>query len=293
MSFLLISWWWGRSEASQSRVQAIIYNRVRDFRLYMRLFLLIFSGGRLVLRGGDEISVGLGILILVGAIAKSSQFLFHPWLPNAIEGPTPVSALLHSSTIVVARVFLLIRMGRVVSRELGLLVGSLTMLYRSLCAFGQTDIKKVVAFSTTSQLGLILCSLSIGFYGLAFFHLCIHAFFKSLIFISSRVFIHSIVRGLQDIRGGRLVSGFSYLCLVVGSISLRGGPFLSRFYSKDLILENMYGPIFNRLVVIILLVASIITVAYSLKLIQAVRAQWWGGSLYSRLIRRVEGRVSV
>lgn len=189
-----------------------------------------------------------------------------------MEGPTPVSALLHSSTMVVAGVYLLIRVegayGFVHSSAV-VLFGALTIIYRSLCALRHVDIKKIIAFSTTSQLGLMVCSVRLGNRVFAFFHMAIHAFFKSLIFIGSRVFIHRVSGGNQDYRmiaGGGVIS-FSFRCLVLSSISLGGFPFLSGFYSKDLVLENSYGPILNRFVVVVLVVGSVITVGYSVRLV--------------------------
>nr|YP_001481138.1 NADH dehydrogenase subunit 5 [Phallusia mammillata]CAL23080.2 NADH dehydrogenase subunit 5 [Phallusia mammillata] len=294
MSFLLISWWSGRSEASVAGVSAIIYNRVGDFGLYLALFALVGSGGALSILGdwgASEVGGLVLLLILVGAMAKSSQFLFHPWLPSAMEGPTPVSSLLHSSTMVVAGVFVLIRLGDLLSMGVGgavLLVGALTMLYGAACAYGQEDMKKVVAFSTTSQLGLMVCSLGLGYYLVAFFHMCMHAFFKSLIFISSGVFIHSSVGGLQDMRGGGLSAGFSFLCLMLGSLSLGGFPFFAGFFSKDSLLENMYGPVVNRFGIVLLIMASVVTVGYSLKLAVNIGGRWSTGSVVGSLLGGVE-----
>jgi len=189
-----------------------------------------------------------------------------------MEGPTPVSSLLHSSTIVVAGVFLLIRINHMYNRlsRLILLVGCLTMLFRSLSAMGQSDLKKIIAYSTTSQLGFIVCSVRLGYPNLAIFHLCMHAFFKAIIFLTSGFFIHN--KGVnQDLR--RLGStNFVFMVFILGSLSLGGIPFFTGYYSKDLILENMYGSVSNRFMVVILIVSSIITLGYSIRSILFLQA---------------------
>nr|YP_008083020.1 NADH dehydrogenase subunit 5 [Rhodosoma turcicum]CCO25799.1 NADH dehydrogenase subunit 5 [Rhodosoma turcicum] len=270
MSFLLIFWWLGRSDAGVASVQAVVYNRVGDFGLYLGVFVILLSN-QVPFSYVDGFSNVGSLLIMVGALAKSSQFLFHPWLPAAMEGPTPVSSLLHSSTMVVAGVFLMIRLGgNFGGLEMGVLFffGSLTMLYGSLCALGQSDMKKVIAFSTTSQLGLMMCTIGMGLSDLAFFHLCCHAFFKSLIFMVSGVFIHGMGNN-QDFRFSgvnMLGSSFSYLCLIMCSLSMCGFLFMSGFYSKDMILENSLGPMLNRLSVGVLFFASVLTGGYSFRL---------------------------
>jgi NADH-ubiquinone oxidoreductase chain 5 len=172
----------------------------------------------------------------------------------------------------VAGVFLLIRLNDIFSfyvLQVVFVVGSLTILYRSICAIGQSDIKKIIAFSTTSQLRFMIGVLGIRMRILAFIHLCLHAFFKSLIFLTSRYFIHA-ERDTQDFRIIRIrvfSSKLSSVCLLLGSLSLRRFPFLARFYSKDLILENFIGRVLNRIVTIILFVSCILTIRYSFRLI--------------------------
>jgi len=172
--------------------------------------------------------------------------------------------------MVVAGVFLVIRIFDLyngIGLWLVLFVRGLTILFGSVSALGQSDVKKVVAYSTTSQLGLIICSVRFGLNYLAFFHLCMHAFFKSMIFLTSRFFIH--YKGvMQDSRFlSRVQTKFSFLCFVLRSISLRRIPFFAGFYSKDLILENIYRRISNRFMVLVVLVASIITVSYSFRVL--------------------------
>lgn len=272
ISFLLISWWLGRRDARISRLQAVIYNRTRDFRIYTRLFLILMRRRNMSIDFDGVYRGVICLLLLLGIVAKSSQFLFHPWLPNAIERPTPVSSLLHSSTIVVAGVYLLIRLNDIFSfyvLQVVFVIGSLTILYRSICAIGQSDIKKIIAFSTTSQLRFIIGILGIRIRILAFIHLCLHAFFKSLIFLTSGYFIHA-ERDNQDFRIIRIrvfSSKISSVCLLLGSLSLRRFPFLARFYSKDLILENLIGRVLNRIATIILFISCVLTIRYSFRLI--------------------------
>tara|TARA_B100000586_G_C20112261_1_gene430656 strand:- start:1955 stop:3079 length:1125 start_codon:yes stop_codon:yes gene_type:complete len=217
-----------------------------------------------------NIFISLGLLVRM--IAKSAQFLFHPWLPNAIERPTPVSSLLHSSTIVIARVFLLIRVTetiRIFILEIVFFIGALTIVYGSICALFQSDIKKTVAYSTTSQLRFIMATLGIRIAILSFIHLCLHAFFKSVIFMSSRYIIHDSANN-QDyrrIRKSILNAKIATISIVMGSLSLARFPFFARFASKDLILENLIGGTLNRICIFLIFFSCILTVRYSTRLI--------------------------
>ena len=271
MSFLLISWWPGRSEASTSALQAVIYNRVRDFRLYIAILIVVVYRRYQSFRfGGLNVLVGLGLLLRI--VAKSAQFLFHPWLPNAIERPTPVSSLLHSSTIVIARVFLLIRtiecMPLVILSTV-LLVRSLTILYGSLCRLFQRDVKKTVAYSTTSQLGFMIATLRMRLPLVAFIHLALHAFFKSVIFMSSGYIIHDSANNQDYRRIGKniVVSKIATISITTGSFSLVRFPFFARFASKDLILENLIRRVLNRFCVVVVFFSCVLTVRYSSRLV--------------------------
>jgi len=289
MSFLLISWWPRRSEASTSALQAVIYNRVRDFGLYIAILMI------LVYRGSQNFqfrvfNTVVSVRLLVRIVAKSAQFLFHPWLPNAIERPTPVSSLLHSSTIVIARVFLLIRTTENISLFIlsaVFLIGSLTMVYRSLCRLFQSDIKKTIAYSTTSQLGFIMSTLGIRLPLIAFIHLSLHAFFKSVIFMASRYIIHDNANN-QDyrrIRKSILNAKIARVSIIIRSLSLCGFPFFARFASKDLILENLIRRVLNRMSVILVFFSCVLTVRYSSRLVLGSLKRVTNSTFLSKLHR--------
>ena len=290
MSFLLISWWPRRSEASTSALQAVIYNRVRDYGLYIAILIILVYGGTQSFQFrvfNTVVSVGL----LIRTVAKSAQFLFHPWLPNAIERPTPVSSLLHSSTIVMARVFLLIRTTENISLLMlstVFLIRSLTMVYRSLCRLFQSDIKKTIAYSTTSQLRFIMATLRMGLPLIAFIHLSLHAFFKSVIFMSSRYIIHDNANN-QDyrrIRKSILNAKIATVSITIGSLSLCRFPFFAGFASKDLILENLMRRALNRLSVLLVFFSCILTVGYSSRLILGSLKGVTNSAFLSKLHRR-------
>jgi NADH-ubiquinone oxidoreductase chain 5 len=196
----------------------------------------------------------INIFILIGAIGKSAQFGLHTWLPDAMAGPTPVSALIHAATMVTAGVFILIRSAIIVDYSInGLffitLIGVFTAFFSSTIGLFQNDIKKIIAYSTCSQLGYMVFACGLSNYSLSLFHLTNHAFFKALLFLSAGSIIHAL-SDEQDIRkyGGLLkVLPFSYLMILIGSLSLMGIPFLTGFYSKDLIIEiSFISYIFNN-----------------------------------------------
>lgn len=221
----------------------------------------------------DNIIIIIGVLVILAAITKSAQIPFSSWLPAAIAAPTPVSALVHSSTLVTAGVYLLIRFNSLLlNNSIGqflLLVSGLTIFISGLGANFEFDLKKIIALSTLSQLGLIIIILSIGFYKLAFFHLLTHAIFKALLFICAGSIIHNIINS-QDIRfiGGLsiripLTSSF----FNISNLALCGIPFLAGFYSKDLILEVSLYSYLNFYVIFIFFFSTGLTVRYSFRLI--------------------------
>nr|YP_010960777.1 NADH dehydrogenase subunit 5 [Lethasterias fusca]WNH38668.1 NADH dehydrogenase subunit 5 [Lethasterias fusca] len=281
LSFLLISWWQTRTSANNASLQAIIYNRIGDIGLllFFALNLIYFNSWSIseasTLNWNNPATINLLLVgALIAAAGKSAQFGLHPWLPAAMEGPTPVSALLHSSTMVVAGIFLLVRISPLYSNASSfnswcLVLGSITALFAATTAISQHDIKKIVAYSTTSQLGLMMVAIGLNAPIIALFHICTHAFFKAMLFLSSGSIIHSL-NDEQDLRkmgGLYMILPNTSACIILGSLALTGTPFLAGFYSKDLILELSLTSFSNFFSLIISFLATLLTAVYSLRIV--------------------------
>jgi NADH-ubiquinone oxidoreductase chain 5 len=261
-SYLLISFWYTRLQANKAAIKALVVNRIADFALTIGLVAIffvfksldvhiIFSLAPFYLNStlnflGFELPVLTVIcsLLFVGAMGKSAQIGLHTWLPDAMEGPTPVSALIHAATMVTAGVFLIIKCSPLFEYVPTILsfitfIGATTAFFSATVGLVQNDIKKVIAYSTCSQLGYMIFACGLSAYHVSLFHLVNHAFFKALLFLSAGAIIHSLSNE-QDMRKfGALASllPFTLIMLLIGSLSLMGFPFLTGFYSKDLILE--------------------------------------------------------
>jgi len=265
-SFLLINFWFTRIQANKAAIKAMIVNRVGDFGLALGIFAIYitfnsveystvfalapyFAHESLMFLGFEfHLLTLVGILLFIGAVGKSAQLGLHTWLPDAMEGPTPVSALIHAATMVTAGVFLLGRCSPIFEYAPNALfvvtiLGAMTAFLAATTGLLQNDLKRVIAYSTCSQLGYMIFACGVSNYSVGIFHLANHAFFKALLFLGAGSVIHAVADE-QDMRrmGGlkRLVP-FTFALMSIGSFALMGFPFLTGFYSKDVILEVAFG----------------------------------------------------
>jgi NADH-quinone oxidoreductase subunit L len=264
-SYFLIGFWFKKETANSAAIKAFVVNRVGDFGFALGIFLIFYLFGtvnynevfqqipsvidkRLNFLGFEVKSIDLICLLLfIGAMGKSAQILLHTWLPDAMEGPTPVSALIHAATMVTAGVFLVVRCSPIYEySELALnlitIVGMTTAIFAASVALVQTDIKKIIAYSTCSQLGYMFFAAGVGAYNIAMFHLFTHAFFKALLFLGSGSVIHAFKdeQNINSMGGVWKKLPYTYVLMIIGTLALTGFPLLSGFYSKDAIIEFAY-----------------------------------------------------
>ena len=265
-SYLLIGFWYKKPSANAAAIKAFVVNRVGDFGFALGIMAIFFVFGSLDFSTVFEAAKGqvgktfefaglqldvmttICLLLFMGAMGKSAQFLLHTWLPDAMEGPTPVSALIHAATMVTAGVFLVCRCSPLfelspVALQVVTIVGATTAFFAATVGLFQNDIKRVVAYSTCSQLGYMFFAAGVGAYQAAMFHLFTHAFFKALLFLGSGSVIHAL-QGEQDMRkmgGIYKMIPYTYLLMVVGTLALTGFPFLAGFWSKDAIIESAFA----------------------------------------------------
>jgi NADH-quinone oxidoreductase subunit L len=284
-SYLLISFWYRRQTATAAGIKAFVMNVIGDVGIVVAAFLLWQQLGTLSIPSllsamADPFSVtpsttftAAAILLLVGAFAKSAQVPLHTWLPDAMEGPTPVSALIHAATMVTAGVYLIARFHPLFELSktaalTGAILGTATLLIAATTALVQTDLKRIIAYSTMSQIGYMIVGVTGAAYSAGLFHLMTHAFFKALLFMAAGSVIGAMA-GVQDVRrmgGLRKAMPFTYATFVVGALTLAGFPLLSGFFSKDQIIAYTY----NRggayaVIAILLYVGAILTAFYSMR----------------------------
>ena len=293
-SYLLIGFWYKKNSANQAAIKAFLVNRVGDFGFAIGIFLIFVYFGSVdynevfqaipnyafeqinFLGVEANLITIISLFLFLGAMGKSAQFLLHTWLPDAMEGPTPVSALIHAATMVTAGVFLVVRCSPIFEYSQFALnfitvIGMTTAFFAATIALVQNDIKKIIAYSTCSQLGYMFFAAGVGAYHVAIFHLFTHAFFKALLFLGSGSVIHSL-KEEQDIRnmGGLWKKmPLTWFSMLIGTLALTGFPFLSGYYSKDAIIEFAYlsGSNIGFIAAGLGILTALLTAIYSWRLI--------------------------
>ena len=290
-SYLLIGFWYERPKAATASMKAFVVNRVGDAGLILAM------GGLFLLFGSLDFDVILtalpttklpslilagyalnpydviGFFLLLGAMGKSAQFGLHIWLPDAMEGPTPVSALIHAATMVTAGIFLIVRFSGLyemapIAKEALLWIGIITAFFAGTVALTQNDIKRVIAYSTCSQLGYMMAACGCGAYNAAIFHLSTHAFFKALLFLGAGSVIHAMSdeQDMQKMGGIARLIPKTYAFMWIGSLALAGIPFFAGFYSKDAILEALYNS-HHPIAYVVGIIVVVLTSFYSWRLL--------------------------
>ncbi|MDH3582325.1 MAG: NADH-quinone oxidoreductase subunit L, partial [Hyphomicrobiales bacterium] len=266
MSYLLIGFWYHKPEANAAAIKAFVVNRVGDFGFALGIFATFYIFGAIqfdtvfaaapdhvgktfrFLSWDVDILTVICLLLLMGAMGKSAQFLLHTWLPDAMEGPTPVSALIHAATMVTAGVFMVARLSPLFELAPSALAvvtffGATTAFFAATIGLVQNDIKRVVAYSTCSQLGYMFVALGVGAYGVGIFHLFTHAFFKALLFLGSGSVIHAMddEQDMRNMGGLCKIIPWTWITMIIGTLALTGFPFTAGYYSKDAIIESAFA----------------------------------------------------
>ena len=293
-SYLLIGFWYKKNTANQAAIKAFLVNRVGDLGLAIGIFLIYLFFGTInfvevfetvpnfVSKQINFLGLEVNLITIIclflflGAMGKSAQLFLHTWLPDAMEGPTPVSALIHAATMVTAGVFLVVRCSPIfdysqTALNFVTIIGMTTAFFAASIALVQNDIKKIIAYSTCSQLGYMFFAAGVGAYHVAIFHLFTHAFFKALLFLGAGSVIHSL-NNEQDIRnmGGLWRKmPFTWFAMLIGTLALTGFPFLSGYYSKDAIIEFAYlnGSSLGYIAAAVGITTALLTAVYSWRLI--------------------------
>ncbi len=266
MSYLLIGFWYHKPEANAAAIKAFIVNRVGDFGFALGIFAIFYIFGAIqfdtvfaaapdqvgktftFLSWEFDVLTAICLLLFMGAMGKSAQFLLHTWLPDAMEGPTPVSALIHAATMVTAGVFMVARLSPLfefspVALGVVTFVGATTAFFAATVGLVQNDIKRVIAYSTCSQLGYMFVALGLGAYSVAIFHLFTHAFFKALLFLGSGSVIHALEdeQDMRNMGGIYKLLPYTWITMLIGTLALTGFPLTAGYFSKDAIIEAAYA----------------------------------------------------
>ncbi|GDX48288.1 NADH dehydrogenase subunit L [Bacteroidota bacterium] len=281
-SYLLIGYWFKNREYTAAANKAFIMNRIGDLGFLLGIFLIYLHFGSVEYQdvfssasffsAGDAAIVAITLLLFVGAMGKSAQIPLYTWLPDAMAGPTPVSALIHAATMVTAGIYMIVRSNVLfslapVTLEIILIIGVATAMISAIIALTQNDIKKVLAYSTVSQLGYMFAALGVQAYSTAMFHVTTHAFFKALLFLGAGSVIHAM-SGEQNMRfmgGLKKKLPLTYFTMLIGTLAITGFPLLSGFFSKDEILLSVMSH--NRIMFILLVITSVLSATYMLRLL--------------------------
>jgi NADH-quinone oxidoreductase subunit L len=295
-SYLLIGFWYQKPSACAAAMKAFIVNRVGDFGFLLGIFLVFVLTGSVAFDtifpqiaglteksfrflGYDWNALTLtALLLFMGAMGKSAQFLLHTWLPDAMEGPTPVSALIHAATMVTAGVFMVARLSPIfeyapVALTVVIVIGATTAFFAATVGLVQNDIKRVIAYSTCSQLGYMFVALGVGAYSAGVFHLFTHAFFKALLFLGAGSVIHAMhhEQDMRNMGGLRKHIPLTAAAMTIGTLALTGFPLLAGYFSKDAIIESAYAAVAHKgfaasYAFVLLVVAACFTSFYSWRL---------------------------